>query len=209
MEWPHGKPVPVPYHDHIYESFEGTGDIVFRFSASPRAMINHHLTDLKSTHFQERRDEAMHFSIERDLVKTFLAIGLEGASAIMDTIFNQDFTELIGDTTHKFLGERILTVFTPSGDYIKLMFFKVSDESRSIRRIVLQVTIHRDDVWILCSLDPRIKRRRLAKIGPHTDDGHRTEGLEDFVRTIRGTIVHHDDLKVSAEGKGYAQDLLV
>src|SRR5437867_8524149 len=115
-----------------------------------------------------------------------------------------------GDDGDKFvsrLAEQISTdsgipaIHSPSRNHVET-FIKLSEKFGDIRRVVLKISIHRNQNFTARKLNARHQRRGLAGIPPKVNKpkaGH-SQAPKRIRSFVRASVVHDNDLVIKAEG---------
>ena len=154
---------PEPDRDHIDEAFDRTLPIVFGHPMDARMMRDFDLRHAEPIERQECRHEAVHLAEEVDLLEAFPLVRLEAAAGIMDTILHKHTPEQVGCAREEAFHKRILALEPPARYHI-VALIHLGQEERDISRIILQVSVERDDDLTRRGLDTCIKRRRLTEV---------------------------------------------
>lgn len=194
MQRPIGILAPEPDSEHIDESFDRSFPGVFGRTVDARMMRHFDFGHPETVECEEGWHKAMHLAEEIHFAETFCAIGFQAAAGIMDAVFDKNSAQQIRPAGKNTLHERILALETPSGNHI-VSFINFCEEKRDISRIILEVTIKRDDDLAFCSLDTRIKGSRLTKIlaKAHQSERRQTNSLR--YRLVSRTVINKKNLK--------------
>ena len=156
-------------------------------------MIDDHLADVEPADLQDSRNEAMHFAIQMHPLKTLFAVDLEAAAGIVDAVLHDQPAQKIRPARGEALEEGILAVLAPAADHIQLVLLHIFDHLGNIGGIVLQISIHGDDVVVLCRLYARVHRGCLPVVAAQLDELDRNEDLCEFDSFVLGAVVYEDD----------------
>ena len=129
----------------IEDHAEGPGETVLRTAIPPRMIPHLYLCDLSPHPGGVGRDEAMHLSIEADVLHHLPPVGLEGATVIVKPYPGEEGDEAVRHHGGESAGEEgLLSVSAPAAHHI-VALLQLLQQPGYIGRVVLEVRIHRDD----------------------------------------------------------------
>src|ERR1700688_4064499 len=141
----------------------------------------------------------MQFAIERYLLQDLAAISFEGGAEVVNIDAAQFGHEPVrnarGDATHP---EIIDANLAPAADDI-VTGRNLFQKHWNVGRIVLQIAIHRDDVFATRMVETGGQSGGLAEVAPELDHGDPAIDGSDFAQhgegVIAGAIIHQHDFK--------------
>ncbi len=185
---------PEPEADHVHKALEGALPIVLGHAGRARTVVDHHFADGKAFDFKNCGDKAVHFSVEVHAFETLLAVDFETAAGIVDAVAHDQPAQKVRPAGRKALEERILAVLAPAADHVELVLFEVVDHFGNIGGVVLQISVHGDDIIVLRGVDARVHGGRLAEVAAEADELERSKRLCQFNGFVLGTVVHKNNL---------------
>src|ERR1700690_412497 len=84
MQWARKIAQKKANGDEIEEDTESAGDAVMRNAALAVDVADRHFADRCAIPRSQRRDEAVQFAVERNLIENFAAISFEGGAEIVN-----------------------------------------------------------------------------------------------------------------------------
>src|SRR6266699_514687 len=113
----------------------------------------------------------------------------------MEIHARHDGDDFVGNSAEQISADPgILTVRSPSGDDVEA-FVELREKWSNIRRIVLKISIHRNQDFATRKTDTCHQRRRLAGVSAQADDSKWE--ISDLLKHARGfvgtSVVHHND----------------
>lgn len=193
MEWSMGILAPKPNGQHVDKAFHATLPIVLRHAMNSRMMTYLYLGYFEAFKFKDGWNEAVHLAEKVDVFEALTAVGLQAATGIMDMVMDEDFTKEIRNARRNLLAPRILALITPARHDI-IALIDLFDEERDIVRVILEITVERDDDIARCRLDAGIKSRGLTEIFPKNDELHWDTSLGFEQSSILRPIINKDNL---------------
>ena len=136
----------------------------------------------------------MHFAIEVDTLKAFAPIDLQTAAGVVNPVPHDQPAQKIRAARREPLEEAILAVLAPAADHIQIVLLKIVDHALDVGGIVLQISVHGNDIIILCRMNARIHRGGLTEITPEFDQFERDKQTRQLDRVVLGAVIHKDDL---------------
>ena len=112
----------------------------------------------------------------------------------MDAVAHDQPAEEVRTPGRKALKERIFAVLAPAADHVELVLFEVGDQLGDIGGVVLQVSVHGDDIVVLRGVNTRVHGRRLAEVAAQADEFDRSKRLCQFNGFVLRPVVHKNDL---------------
>ena len=155
----------------------------------------------------------MHLAVKLHVFQNLAAVGFERASVIVQLDAADLRDQSVGQPRRqRARQERVFAVFAPAGNYV-VTFIEFRQQPFDVRRIVLQIGVHRYQNVATRRVNSRGHRRRLAVVAAKSDDAHpsilRRELLQQFETAIRAAVVDIDHLEAVTEPPHGLKDSLV
>jgi hypothetical protein len=177
----------------IEEHSEGAGDAVMTLTVLAGWIRDGDLADAGSIPGGERGDEAVHLAVEGNVLDNFTAIRLEGRAEVVDIDATERRHEHIrgarGDAAQE---EVVSTLCAPAADDI-VSLFQLREEVGDLLRVVLEVTVHRQDEVSLGVIEAGCKSGGLTEVATELYDEYTAvycrDLLEEPVGSVAGAVV--------------------
>ena len=188
--------------EQIEEDAEGAADAVVALAALALHVLDRNLADGGAVPAGQRGNEAMHFTVERNVVDDFAAIGLVGSAEVVNVhvgeLGHQPVGAARGNAAHH---EVVDALLAPAGDDV-VALFQLFDKVRNLVGVVLQVAVHGEDELARGVIEAGRKRGRLPKIAAQFDHQHaavdRGNLFQQFVSAVAGAVIDKHQLKAVA-----------
>src|ERR1700737_50947 len=185
--------------DEIKKDAESAGEPVMRNAALAVCVLDGHLADGSSMPGGQRGDKAVQLSIQRNLVEDLPTVGLESGAEVVDVHTAQFGHEPVGAVRRDAAEPKIVdAALAPAADDV-IALGNLFQKQGDVGRVVLQVTVHGDDVFPASMIEACCQRRSLAEVAAQLD--HRNPAIDrgDLAQhmeaTVGGTVVHEHDLE--------------
>jgi len=188
--------------DQIEEDPESARDAIMRCTALAVHVADRDFADGRSIPRGQRRDEAVEFAIERDLVENVAAIGFEGRAKVVNVYAAQFGHDPVGAPRGNASQPEIVdTLLAPAADDV-VPFCNLFQKHWDVGGVVLQIAIHSDDVFAARVIEAGGQGGSLAKVAPQLNHGYATVHGGDFAQQREGAItravVHQNDFEALA-----------
>jgi hypothetical protein len=184
----------------IEEHSEGAGDAVMTLSVLAGRIGDGDLADAGSIPGGERGDEAVHLAVERNVLDDFTAVRLEGRTEVVDIDATERRHEQVrgagGDAAQE---EVVSTLCAPAADNV-VSLFQLCEEVGDFLRVVLEVTVHRQDEVSLSVIESGCKSGSLAEVAPEFYDEDTTVYCSDLLEEPVGSVTRAVVDKYQLEG---------
>src|SRR5262245_31804786 len=150
-------------------------------------MCDGNLGDAEAALMREDGDEAMQLAVELDVVEQLAAVRLEAAVDVVQLDASGRADHAVEDARRKRLGPRVQARILPPGNEI-VAFVELLEEAPDLRRIVLQIGVHREDDLATRHLESGDECGRLAKVAPETDDVDSRIALMQRAQLLEGAV---------------------
>src|ERR1700690_1071458 len=172
----------------IKEHTEGSRDSVMRSAALAVHVLDGDFDDRRAVPRGQRRNEAVHLSVERNLGEDVATIGLESYSEVMDIDAAQLCHEPVGAARWDAAQPEIVdAILAPAADDVVALgnFF---EKKRNVGGIVLQVAVHGDDVFAARMVESGGEAGGLSEVAAQLDYRHAAVDSGDFAQQVKGTV---------------------
>ena len=160
------------YREQIEEDPESSRNSIVRFSAGTNDILNRHFDDFCAVESSERGNEAVHFTVQANVLDDFAAIDFEGGAEIVDIDSGKLGHHPIGNARRQTAHDEIVdALLAPTADDVAAGGFKGFQHYRDVVRVVLQVTVHGDDDFAGSVVETGGEGGGLAVIALEADDG--------------------------------------
>jgi hypothetical protein len=136
----------------------------------------------------------VHLAKEVEAIETFPPVRLETASGIMDIVVDEHLPQKIRAARKNLFPYRIPPLDAPTGNNI-IAFIELREEEWDIRRIILQISIHRDNDIARRPLESRVKRGALSEIPTKRDERQRRKLSALLKRRVSRAVIHENNLE--------------
>jgi len=186
--------------EQIDKSFDRFFPGIFGGTNGACSMGDREFTDAESVDLGDRDDIAMHLSPQVELVENYSTVNSERTATIIDAIIDKHTSESscnLGDDTHP---DWIFALYSPSSHEVEIVGDKFVIEFAHICRVVLSITIEREDELSSTLLKPSIHSDRLPIISAKFDSSDSElrillRRLDDLLPgTITRPIIDQDQL---------------
>ena len=161
-------------------------------------MFDHHLGDARALPRRVDGNEAVHLAVQLDVAQHVAPVGLQRAAVIVQAHAADGRDQPVGDPARQLAAElAVLPIAPPPGDDVAARV-ELAQKLSDVRRIILQIAVHRHDHVTPRRLDSGAHRRRLAKIETETDDAQFLSPRRVVLQLVEGAVaaavVDTDDL---------------
>src|SRR5581483_4491490 len=187
--------------DQIEKDTESARNAVMRGAPLPIDVANGNLADGRAVPGSQGWNEPVQFTVKRNLLQNLATIGLERRSKVVDIDSAQFGHHPVGAAGRDAAQPQIIDPALPpaADDVIPLGDFL--QKYGNIRRIVLQVTIHGDDVLTAGMIESCGQGGCLAEVTGQANNGHAAIYGSDFAQqregAVAGAVVNKDDLEAA------------
>ena len=166
---PLGETVEEKHDAQVEDHLEYALEAVFRHPVHPRVMRDGNLGDAGSVPEGVYGNEAVHLPVERDALKHLPAVGLQGTAVVVQMDAARVRDEAVRHAAQEVAPDRVvLPVLSPTRDQV-VSLAELGDHLADIRRVILQVAVHRDDDLPAGVGEAGLHGGRLAVIAPEMD----------------------------------------
>src|SRR5581483_1117252 len=178
---------------------EGSRDSIVRYSALAVHVANGNFNDRGPMPGGQRRDEPVQFAVKRYLLQDFAPVSLKGRSEIVNVhaaqLGHQPVRAARGNPSQPQVVDPLLP---PAADDV-ISFGNLFQEDGNVRRVMLQVAIHGDDVLAPGMVEPRRQTGGLTEVSPQLDHRHPAVHRGNFPQHLEGAVaravVHQHDFE--------------
>src|SRR5262245_9973963 len=160
-------------------------------------MLNDNLTDFEAARCGEHRDEAVEFTVKSNLAKNFRLVAFHAAVMVVQLDAGQPPHQCVEDSARQDFMPGIMPRLLPAADHVKTRLHGL-EKIRDFGRIILQISIERDEDFALRRSETRRQRRRLAEIPAQADAVYVAMvlgELGDYLpRAVGAAVVDENDL---------------
>ena len=162
-----------------------------RFSAGTNDILDGHFDDFRAVEGSESGNEAVHFTVQADVLDDFAAIDFEGGAEIVDVDSGELGHHPVGNTRRQAAHDEIVhALLAPAADDVAASGFKSFQHYRDVVRVVLQVAVHGNNDFAGGVVKSGGEGGGLAVIALETDDGD--------ARIIKGNLAENLRSRVAA-----------
>src|SRR5215469_12509821 len=190
--------------NEIEEDPESPRNPVVRDATLTVDVANGHLADGSAMPGRQRGNKAVQLAVEWNLLENVAPVGFEGGAEVVDVHPAQPGHQPIGAARWDSAQPEVINpLLAPAADDV-ISFGNFLQKDGNIGRIVLQVSIHGDDVIALRMIEARRQRGSLPEIAPQAHYGDAAVDRGDLAQQVKGTvaraIVHQDNLEALPVG---------
>lgn len=158
VEWARHVLEKKPDGEEVKEDAKGTGDAVVALPCHASGVGDRDFADGGAVPAGKGGDEAVHLSIQRNVLNDLTAVGLEGSTEVVDIYSGKGGHELVGGMRGDAAHEEVITaLIAPAADNI-VAFFQFGEKTRDLVRVVLQIAVHSEDEVALRVIEAGGKR---------------------------------------------------
>ena len=186
------------YREQIEEDSQSARNSVVRFSAGTNDILDRHFDDFRAVQSSESGNEAVHFTVEANVLDDFAAIDFEGGAEVVDIDSRELGHHPIGNARRQAAHDEIVdALLAPAADDVAAGGFKGLQHYRDVVRVVLQVAVHGNNDFAGSVVKTGGEGGGLAVIALETDDGDARIVERNLAKNLRSRvaalIVHIDE----------------
>ncbi len=191
--------------DEIEEDGYDAADAVVRSTVFALGDVNRDFTDAGSVRGGESGNETNELAVNGDLLDEIAAQSFEAAAKVVNGNTAGFSHQAVGDQRGDLFEEQAIAgaLHTAAADDVESLF-ELFDEGGNVLRIVLQVSIHADDVLAFGLMKAGDQGFGAAVIAAEVDDRDAFVAIRQFAqegrRAVRASVVDEDKLEVVSEG---------
>lgn len=177
------------YRNQIEDHLEDPLQTILRMPGRPRKMIDRLLADFRTVPLRINGQEPVHLSVEAHPFDHFGPVSFERTPEVVQLHAGNGRDKAVGQNAGQVALQRIVfAVLAPAGTNI-VALFNPGQQLRQIRRIVLQIAIHRNNDIARSKIETGHHGGGLSEIAPEMHDLDMIVLRRDLVEQSRAAVL--------------------